>query len=411
MKSLRTLRAAYSGPKKTEEHAQWEIPCTPARDTPSLSLNFEASPPDRPYFDPITRTTSASSSMQVNHSSPIAVPSASRHTTPVLQYTPPGKSTFAVGTIPKSPAPLQKVSVQEAIKSNAARETVVQGQSRVNDFIDPHLTPMPGTNLPLEDNPAPNIVITSPSAPSIQHGELPGYFDIIPTPDEGGYERTSSLVTESGFPTANETPDISHMPIYELDSGDVSPQPAFSDPPASMDNHSALGVPAYIIGSGEHGEELSYIIFDESDATTVPKNKCSARASVRTRASELYDGAGYGSTDATTGSSHQWTDSTDAATSHTDLSDGEEGTMEARLLAASKELPPIRSRSTPSPPVDNEQAIQDIVRAYARPIYREEIDDEIFDKGSVLPTGETIPRELREEVETSIRVMNRSLGG
>ncbi|KAJ4305140.1 hypothetical protein N0V90_000671 [Kalmusia sp. IMI 367209] len=426
MKSMRTLRSAHTSSKKNgEEPANMKSPHTPVRDMPSLSLNFEVSPPDKPMFDPMTRTTSGSSSMKVNHSSPITVPSSSRHTTPLFQSTPPGLTTFVVGTIPDSPAPLQQAAVQEAIINAATKGSPCPGSSTVNLFDDPLPTPMPGTNLPLEDIAAPGIMVTSPSAPSIKQDDLPGYFDSAMSLDGSEYERTSSLVTESGFPTADD-PDAAATGarMVELDNPAAFVRETVSEklvsttsnesPLAALsDDHFVLNAPNIGPGSNDYGDEVAYIVWDEPRAAIAPEKARKQRPSNWSRLSELYDGTGYGSTEVATGSFHQWSDNINSVTTATtELTDPEEEASEAKLLVAIKELPPALLHGKPQSPADDKKHLQDIIRAYACPIYGERMEDEdISIMGGISLPEEAITQEMREEVETSIRVMNRSLGG
>jgi len=162
MSSLRSLRSAHGTLKKqADAPTDPEIPHTPVKEMPSLALNFEVSPPDQPMFAPATRKLSAASDIKIHHSSPITVPLTSRNDHPMTHRT-PFPTDFAVETVPKSPTPLQTMSVHEVIISKA-EENSSPPAFDVTVAVDPMPTPMPGTNLPLEDIVAPEIMVTSPS--------------------------------------------------------------------------------------------------------------------------------------------------------------------------------------------------------------------------------------------------------
>ncbi|KAF1978370.1 hypothetical protein BU23DRAFT_563981 [Bimuria novae-zelandiae CBS 107.79] len=421
IKSFRTLRSSHSGSKKSdEEPTEPESPHTPVRETPSVSLNFEASPMNEPMFGPMTRTTSGSSSLRVHRSSPITVPTASRNATPMANGTPPGLGAFPVNTVPDSPAPLQRAYVQEAIINNAAKTSTYSDPSDLGIEVDPLPTPMPGTNLPLEDATAPGIMVTSPSAPSMRRGSAQGYFDSIVVADESGFERTKTLDTESGFPTfgntnseaignitaehsipacASEVPELAQASLDE----------PFSFPPTS--DTPAIG-PKTPSGSNDYGDGLAYVVFDSPEPTNRVEKVCS-------ESDETPDGVSHHQessqewTDAHTHDrSFEWIDNMEGAvTDVTDLSTStnpeQEAGAEAKLLAAIKELDDA-TLPAQSPPVDNEKALLELIRAYAHLRQDTSSEDDVCDISIDEPD---IAREIKEDVETSIRVMNRSLGG
>jgi hypothetical protein len=285
---------------------------------------------------------------------------------------------------------------------------------------------MPGTNLTLEGITTPGIMVTSPSAPSMQEHNPPGYFDVV-LPFENDYERTKTLDTESGFPTLDEAttgameasnPEVydavipGHATIPEVEP--ASFDQSFSVPP--MDNSLAFSAPKTPSGSNDYGENVAYIVYDGLGPFDVgqKRKQCSGDLVRLTRqCSEhpRYDGMGYGRREATS-SSQYWTENTEAgSTDATELiqyTSLEEAAAEAKLMAAIEELDaatlPARSHS----PEDDKKALQDIIRVYSH--LREGTDDV---KGGIsLAEGpDGITQEMKDEVETSIRVMNGSLGG
>ncbi|KAI4711728.1 hypothetical protein J4E89_003170 [Alternaria sp. Ai002NY15] len=104
--SLRSLRS----PTKTKQSDISEClmdssPLTPKhRLNSSLLLYFEESPPDRPIFD-LDRMDPRTSSLYVHHSSPVPVPPSYEQ----IPQSPADSSLIPDGTVPLSPAPIQKI--------------------------------------------------------------------------------------------------------------------------------------------------------------------------------------------------------------------------------------------------------------------------------------------------------------
>ncbi|KAF9740284.1 hypothetical protein PMIN06_009482 [Paraphaeosphaeria minitans] len=427
MKSLQTLRSKQNSSKKSEDEppARTEAPQTPVKETPSVSLNFEASPANVPMFGPMTRTNSCSSSLRVHHSSPITVPLPSHETTPISSGTPSGLGTFPTGTVPDTPAPLQIVSVQEAIISNAGKGSPFPAFPDDDLEIEPLPTPMPGTNLPLEEMAAPGIMITSPSAPSMQGHDALGYFDSLLVPDENDYERTKTLDTESGFPTFDEIgnsavedriPDLvdaivpAHATIPEVEPASFDQ----SFPVEPLVDSLASSASKSPCGSNDYGDGVAYIVYDGASGAEQERKRCPGhwgRLTSQCSDHPRYDGKGYGRREATS-SSHYWTDSTEPtstdSTEFTQYTSHEETAAEDKLRAAIEELDAATLAARPQWPGDDKKALQDMIRAYAH--LGEGRDD--VRRGVLLAEGaECIRQEIKDEVETSIRVMNRSLGG
>jgi hypothetical protein len=147
--------------------------------TPSLTLNFEESPPDQPIFDSnIEHRYVSGSSIEVQHSSPMPVPGSAAQTELYKIFPSPGD--LPAGTIPDTPGPLQRAFDRDPanhVHWQNASPTSMEGCVP----SAPVLTPLPGTTLTLEDfNPA--FVALPPSVASsiVQIGqENPSYFDIL----------------------------------------------------------------------------------------------------------------------------------------------------------------------------------------------------------------------------------------
>lgn len=371
---------------------------------------------DEPMFGSMTRTASYSSSLQVHHSSPITVPVPSRNTTSVDTEN-PSMLGVLVGTVPDSPAPLQRASVQNAIIKNAVKPGPEPVLSDPELQIDPLPTPMPGTNLSFDDLPAPNILVTSPSAPSMYPTTRQGYFDDIVCPDENGYERTKTLDTESGFPMSfidNSDEGCLYAETLHADTMDAN---QWSAPTSVKDGLEAIVASSGTVDSrtcpgvalkalvSDADTDVPYLVdaeldpasFDESFRAVPTSSEILAKLKTAPSSSDHSDSLSYivyGSTDATKcvrkdrstsgdhsvplveaehtpGSSSRWTDDTEAA--YTDMTDmttastspEDNAPAEAKILAAIQELD-AATVSARLPPVDNDKELQDIVRAYAR---------------------------------------------
>lgn len=115
-------------------------------------------------FEILRPRRSASSSLAVHHSSPMAVPTSTKEE-------PFHASGLPSGTVPNTPAPLQKALEMDSTSPSPAPSPAFETSARV----EPALTPMPGTNLTLEDIHS-NLILTSSSTKPLQ--EPPDYFDI-----------------------------------------------------------------------------------------------------------------------------------------------------------------------------------------------------------------------------------------
>jgi hypothetical protein len=84
--------------------------------------NFHQSPPGQPMFN--LKRNDSISSLEVQHSSPVPIPSTDKHLTP--------SSVIPDGTIPDSPAPLRKILDQEQAEDSPSPNLIT--------CIDPELT-------------------------------------------------------------------------------------------------------------------------------------------------------------------------------------------------------------------------------------------------------------------------------
>lgn len=149
--------------------------------SPSLALNFEQSPPDQPIFELNLRHRSVSgSSLEVQHSSPMTVPGSVRQMD--IYNLSPSSNDFPTGTIPTTPGPLQRAFERDPanhVHWQNASLTPLEGHVP----SAPVLTPLPGTNLSLEDVDA-ALTTLPPSVTPLHTGQhTPGYFG-LPSNDQ-----------------------------------------------------------------------------------------------------------------------------------------------------------------------------------------------------------------------------------
>lgn len=206
--SLRSLRTPHSHSKHSQSDdspSEAELLGTPCKQMPPLFLDFEVSPPDKPMFDTASRTTSSSSSLEVHHSSPITMAQSNRkHLGASLASA--KLSPFIIGGPPDSPAPLQRAFAQESFFSAVpANETTEHSPTSQNYVLkDSVSTPMPGTNLTLEDAVAPGIATEDATTTSLRHD----YFKAIPTED--AYQKHTDSTVPSD-PLSMDDPRFDEM--------------------------------------------------------------------------------------------------------------------------------------------------------------------------------------------------------
>lgn len=284
---------------------------------------------------------------------------------------PSGVEDVVFGTIPDSPAPLQRLYAQETTANNVTKASPHFAPSGLAVEISPPPTPMPGTNLPLSDISPPDIMVTSPSAPYIQRESQSSQFAMFMEVGANGYERTRTLDTESGFPvplsnTSSEqrrSPHDSRDSMKGFDQADLpitaavdaEPDAASLDEPfgSVSDSYDLLAKPMTLSNMNSYGEGPGYVVYDNAGTMI------------------------------------------------------DEVAAESKLRAAIQNLDGT-TQVAQSPAMDNEQELQEIVRAYSRLRYGAGSED---DRGGIAIEQPAVTQEMLEEVETSIRLMNRSLGG
>lgn len=428
MSSLRSLRSTHSSNNPYDGSlSKVESSHTPSREVPSLALNFEVSPPDKPMFD-TSRKLSEPVDLPVQRSSPITVPASACEAASTCNASPKVLS-FSVGTVPDSPAPLQRPSVQHAILTHAAATVPKASPESIEPtpFADPLPTPMPGTSFPLEDGTAPENVVSSHPIDFIPSNIQQDYFDLNAVKGENGSERTDSMYTTDELDPDDDAEIVAMMVRVADDYTEQPPEPISgkSEPIHSHDARSVLSNDNSTIGATEMplsidgiGDNLTNAVWD--DPVIADEDKCQSerRKSSWGRHTGLYDGTGYGRSTDKTGSRISRASTsfhTDGATDGTDLTIPEEEAPRTkkkyRLARRSKSSAQLGSQSSE----DSKEELQAIIRAYAS--YRGE-DTEEQDIGSIggwggqadLP-GNADDEDVKADVELSIRVMNRSLGG
>ena len=421
MGSLRSLRPTQNHTKGSENvpddsKAKPDSPHTPVRITPSLSLDFEVSPPGQAMFT--MRNMSSSPSVIVQRSSPITVPTSASQPAPAFN-TPPGLSDFTVGTVPKSPAPLQRAAVQETILNYAAQAVPhADSPNSMGRFADPHPTPMPGTNLPLEDVAAPEIIISSASAASMPHYDLhtdknQDYFSTATSvrPFDDNFVTTDELdpVNDARILAVLVTRRESPPPYTsEASSGGLDPMHSDEATPLRPDDVFALDCPSRESSDLEvTGDAHVWTVWDDPAFANV--DKCS-----RGRGSSTW--SRQQASDAST------SNRTQIRTEATSLAIPDEDLSNDKSVDRTNEPFEVSTRSTRSEshvPADDRETLQDIIRAYAGPMmYHEEAEayhacehSDDFAISQAVPLDEVTSATVKAEVEDSIRVMNRSLGG
>lgn len=431
MSSLRNLRSNHSNspsPSKQcdDMRVQLESPHTPIQQKPSLILNFEVSPPDQPMFEP-TREASSSSSIDVRHSSPIAVPASAKQAVCNFHSTPPGPP-FIVGTMPDSPAPLRKPSVQESILNHAITGTPDASPSSVDAdrAVDPLPTPMPGTTLSLEDLAAPNA---SSSPPTEQKAAPQDYFART-APKRNESMKHTDCVAITGKPSAPRNADI--VTSARTTAAGVADDLAATLLPGKPEplgpgeaNKADVHNDRFMLDSSkrsEHDElraDLAYVVWDDPEIASEDGCQLQRRRSTWGRHTGLYDGTGYGGETAPTTPRPSMSDNTEDETEGTDLTVPEEAAPGAAALEIAAEPVKASAASEAESAVDGKETLQDIIRAYAGPmLYHEEAENaHAVEYSGDCSTEEEVdslyayPASMKAEVELSIRVMNRSLGG
>jgi hypothetical protein len=111
----------------------------------SLALNFQQSPPDQPMFDVIRRKNSVSSSLVVQRSSPVPIPTRAKQ-----EESPFSVPVYPIGpipeTVPGTPGPLQLALERETHSSGDGSDSSPEHPQQ-GDELGPMPSPMPGTNL------------------------------------------------------------------------------------------------------------------------------------------------------------------------------------------------------------------------------------------------------------------------
>ncbi|KAF2191072.1 hypothetical protein K469DRAFT_720047 [Zopfia rhizophila CBS 207.26] len=418
---------------------------TPQLRPKPLSLNFEVSPADQPMFD-AARNTSNSSKVEVSRTSPIAVPTSAKQAGPGSHSTPPGGAPFMVGTVPDSPAPLLEASVQESIISQARPRpiSVPTNQSlHTTAMVDSLPTPMPGTNMPLEDLQSPVIVLSHhPETVVTQHpsrdyfgcpldksgDELQRIDSVIETSDQ---QRTGLYIP--GLAGEEDSPQASNIQPDAI-SGRLQPVRTNETPLPDPEND-PFSLDPELPKSLEDKCVFAYLALEEAGDK---QGRLQRRQSKWGRHTGLYDGSGYDFGDLTPSTTH---DISLSASSDTSVACGcaLEVTSSDCDQAPETRLPTTQSKQdryaapnsddsepaehnqlqTGQPPfVDEKEALQEIILAYCSPLFCQgDSKERALEFRESLSEEDTeadldgIKAKAREEIALSLRIMNRSLGG
>ncbi|KAF2865902.1 hypothetical protein BDV95DRAFT_612146 [Massariosphaeria phaeospora] len=318
LRSMGSLRSLRSNNSKASE----EIcipPETPPRSRPSLALNFQLSPPDQPMFGSAGNFRRSARHSNSNHSrpgfqpsSPIAVPMLANPAASSCSTTPPGLTTFHVGALPDSPAPLQQASVQEAILNHSIQAVKPSASDGQDLILDPIPTPMPGTNLTLED--IGTLKMRAPSSPAMptEQKNDHDYFDLAGVQGDENHERIDSVVgTEYATLEDAELLANTAVTIVEIDDSLQPPIPGILRPVSSSEAPiEELGDDPFTLAgetdaSFDDSPDLAFAYLALQRTNSIRLNQFSQcglerRRSTWSRHTGLYDGTGYGEDTAST---------------------------------------------------------------------------------------------------------------
>ncbi|KAH7088567.1 hypothetical protein FB567DRAFT_341924 [Paraphoma chrysanthemicola] len=143
-------------------------------------------------FD-LQRRSSVSSSLDVHHSSPMAIPRPAQQALPPYSV-PVGPSEMPVGTVPTSPGPLQIALGNDTSQINGALEAA---RPDIQTHIAPESlpTPMPGTNFGFSQDELTGIPQSARAQPVFAPDHV-DYFN-IPIPESSGRTSLSSMNGEA----------------------------------------------------------------------------------------------------------------------------------------------------------------------------------------------------------------------
>ncbi|CAI6340339.1 unnamed protein product [Periconia digitata] len=431
MGSHRGLRSTCSHSKQFQPDnspLETENPRTPVKPVPSLALGFEVSPPDKPMFENLAREVSQPSNREVLHSSPITM--AHRHDESSEKPAAPScLSSFVVGHPPEPPAPLQYAltqgpheptpAISAAVDVNTISNSCAVDQREV--AADPNPTPMPGTNLPLDEVAASEVVSQNPSdlsqyqdyfnIDSKEHA-YPDHLDTPipsgpPVPGDPGYnEMIAKALMQEHTELTVSLSEISHMQQKNNDTS-VSHQ----SPSNGYSTYFKPSKPRGCAGSNKLSDDLLYVFWNTS-----PERNNQPRAKVWS----CYNGP----------TKSIWCEtrstSADIVTSkHNDPNDSivrQRGGVlgfptDGEDNISKTTIPSTRPESSSSE--DGKEELRDFVRLYGGAMYpnKKSADEHPVDFSSEFlaqehaAMGDLADNETKAEVELATRIMNRTLGG
>jgi hypothetical protein len=273
---------------------------------------------------------------------------------------------------------------------------------------------MPGTHLPLEDTAAPEIVVSSPSAASMHTNVLHSdadqdYFSVAVSKEPVRQRKDSLTTTDELDPVVNA--EIIAMlamgseaaPHYPSDISSGKLNPVHSDeatPPHTDDAFPLDDSPTSKMSDNEAiSGNLRCIVWDDPAIADEDESRRGDDSSAWSRHQVSHPST----------SNH-----TEADTETTDFMASDEEHLDAKSVAGTDKL-----RKEVRVSEDDRETLQDIIRAYTGPmLYHEEAEAHHAGEHSddsaefqAAPLDEFSYANVKAEVEDSIRVMNRSLGG
>lgn len=222
---------------------------------------------------------------RVHHSSPIPVPNGNKSVA-VSEVPVP------VGAVPESPAPLVKVCVRETL--HAAPTRFNEALSAPTSPVAPLPTPMPGTNLPLDDVQTPEIILSHPSVPLM---DPDGYFALTAMQDGHSASKQQDPATAvSAVPEqTNAERPASQATARKQESGQTG-----SEADTILGEHSdqfALEADARKSIERKGSFVSSYLALGDPETLGDTQRKLVRRRSTWSRHTGLYDGTGYAASD------------------------------------------------------------------------------------------------------------------
>lgn len=341
-------------------------------------------------FNPDPERYSCNSSRDdIHHSTPITVPSSKTNTP---QYPVPNN------TVPDTPAPLCRATVEIHATLRPLR---MEMPDITKQCQAPMLTPMPGTNLSLEDIQLepPEIVVSSPSVPLMDRD---GYFTI-----PNGSDQKYDVATRGSEDNKTCEPSMPNCPQSQSNGGNAGRKDSLITK-ALNDNRDTYALDDDARKSLERKADFANAYLGSVPSGEVPK-KLVRRRSTWSRHTGLYDGTGYASSECTVTEDHDVNATISANVSRPASSNADNAVNEDQILKTAAVIPLGDEASLPPTPAspgrpggpgptidDNDkESLQEIIRAYAG--YQDDAKNRRVG-GAAADTDKVEPEYMRHEL-------------